>query len=166
MFWPVEGSPCTATQHVISMHLSMAQNGSVLFPCHLSAFSSWSNQNWFSLATKALSICPSPPFTSCDKSAACFEPNQTAPFRPATAFLKSSASCAGRLSRNNKKWFKSFTDWVNVFFFSFHRKLGISLDTWLPVDFRMARSIFVFPDTFSCTTKYDCYPWVFSLCLC
>ena len=94
----------------------MAQNGSVLFPYHLSAFSSWSNQNWFSPATKTLSICPSLPFTSCDKSAACFKPNQTTPFRPATAFLKSSVSCAGRLSRNNTKWFKSFIDWVNVFF--------------------------------------------------
>ena len=56
--------------------------------------------------------------------------NQTIPFRLATAFSKSSVSCAGRLSRNNTKRFKWSTDWV---YRPFYRKLGTSPGTCLPV---------------------------------
>ena len=88
---------------VIGIRLYMAPNGSVLPPYHLSAFSSWSNQNWWSLATKTFSICPRLASTTCHKSLAFFKPDQATSFRPATVFLKSYVSCVRRLSRNNKK---------------------------------------------------------------
>ena len=100
---------------VIGIRLYMAPNGSVLPPYHLSAFSSWSSQNWWSLATKTLSICPRLASTTCHKSLAFFKPNKATSFRPATVFLKSYVSCVRRLSRNNKKQFKSFTDCSDYF---------------------------------------------------
>ena len=51
-----------------------------------------------------------------------FKPNQITPLRPATTFLKSSVSCARRISKNNTRRFP------------FYKKLGITSGTRLPVD--------------------------------